>query len=169
MPPATSLRFLAAAIVTLCCALASSQNASCSVQLSSSQPVVYPAIARAAHVSGTVTVLTRFNRDGSVASANVLNGPEMLRIATLTFLRTARTGVSEGSRECPILVAYQLVNEEFGNDCQALPNEEAERQSQSDPQHITVTALALGICDPAAQVERTQHRFLFFHWTTRAS
>ena len=110
MPPATSLRFLAAAIVTLCCALASSQNASCGVQLSSSQPVVYPAIARAAHVSGTVTVLTRFNRDGSVASANVLNGPEMLRIATLTFLRTARTGVSEGSRECPILVAYQLVN-----------------------------------------------------------
>lgn len=53
------------------------------------QPV-YPAIARAAHVSGTVVVEAIISKAGTIESLHVVSGPEMLRAAALDAIRTAR-------------------------------------------------------------------------------
>jgi TonB family protein len=53
-----------------------------SLVLASPQPI-YPPIARAAHVSGSVVVRLLVSSDGTVTSATLVSGPEMLRAATL--------------------------------------------------------------------------------------
>jgi protein TonB len=51
---------------------------------------VYPQIARAAHVEGTVVIDAIISRTGSIESAHVLSGPPMLQQAALEAVRQAR-------------------------------------------------------------------------------
>jgi protein TonB len=51
---------------------------------------VYPAIARAAHVEGTVVVEAVISRSGSIESLHVLSGPGMLQGAAMDAIRAAR-------------------------------------------------------------------------------
>jgi protein TonB len=51
---------------------------------------VYPAIARAAGISGTVVVEAVISRAGKVESLHVLSGPQMLRGAAMDAIRAAR-------------------------------------------------------------------------------
>jgi protein TonB len=51
---------------------------------------VYPAIARAAHVEGTVVVEAVISRNGTIESLHVLRGPTMLQSAALDAIRAAR-------------------------------------------------------------------------------
>ena len=51
---------------------------------------VYPAIARAAHVEGTVVVEAIISRSGTIESLHVLSGPMMLRSAALDAIQAAR-------------------------------------------------------------------------------
>jgi periplasmic protein TonB len=51
---------------------------------------VYPAIARAAGVSGSVVVEAVISKTGTIESLHVITGPEMLRIAALDAIRAAR-------------------------------------------------------------------------------
>jgi protein TonB len=51
---------------------------------------VYPAIARAAHIEGTVVVEAVISRNGIIESLHVLRGPMMLRGAALEAIRGAR-------------------------------------------------------------------------------
>jgi protein TonB len=51
---------------------------------------VYPQIARAAHVEGTVVVDAIISRTGSIESAHVLSGPPMLQQTALEAVRQAR-------------------------------------------------------------------------------
>ena len=51
---------------------------------------VYPAIARAAHVEGTVLVKAIIGRDGRIESLQAVSGPEMLRSAAVEAIRAAR-------------------------------------------------------------------------------
>lgn len=53
------------------------------------QPV-YPAIAKAAHVSGTVVVQAIISTTGHIESAHAVSGPEMLRGAALEAVENAR-------------------------------------------------------------------------------
>lgn len=53
------------------------------------QPV-YPAIARAAHISGIVVVEAVISKAGAIESLRVVSGPEMLRAAALDAIRAAR-------------------------------------------------------------------------------
>jgi len=53
------------------------------------QPI-YPAIARAAHVSGSVVVEAIISKAGAIESLHVTSGPEMLRAAALDAIRVAR-------------------------------------------------------------------------------
>jgi periplasmic protein TonB len=48
---------------------------------------VYPAIARAAHVEGTVVVEAIISRAGTIESLNVVSGPEMLRRAAIDAIQ----------------------------------------------------------------------------------
>lgn len=51
---------------------------------------VYPAIAKAAHVEGTVVVEAVISRMGTIASLHVVSGPQMLQNAALEAIRGAR-------------------------------------------------------------------------------
>lgn len=51
---------------------------------------VYPAIARAAGVSGTVVIAARIDKTGRITGAQVMSGPGMLRSAALEALSEAR-------------------------------------------------------------------------------
>ncbi|WP_187143017.1 energy transducer TonB [Terriglobus albidus] len=51
---------------------------------------VYPAIARAAGVRGTVVVTAVISKSGAIESLQVVSGPEMLRGAALDAIRAAR-------------------------------------------------------------------------------
>lgn len=51
---------------------------------------VYPAIARAAHIEGTVVVEAVISRSGTIESLHVLSGPVMLQTAAMDAIRNAR-------------------------------------------------------------------------------
>ena len=51
---------------------------------------IYPPIARAAHVEGSIVIEAVISRSGRVESLNVVSGPEMLREAALDAIRQAR-------------------------------------------------------------------------------
>ena len=51
---------------------------------------VYPAIARAAHVEGSIVIEAVISKTGRIESLNVASGPEMLRTAALDAVRQAR-------------------------------------------------------------------------------
>jgi protein TonB len=51
---------------------------------------VYPAIAKAAHVDGTVVVEAVISRKGTIESLRVVSGPQMLQNAALDAIREAR-------------------------------------------------------------------------------
>jgi protein TonB len=51
---------------------------------------VYPAIAKAAHVEGTVVVEAVISRQGTIESLHVVSGPQMLQGAALDAIRAAR-------------------------------------------------------------------------------
>jgi len=53
------------------------------------QPV-YPAIAKAAGISGTVVVEAIISKTGTIESLQVVSGPEMLRRAAIDAIRAAR-------------------------------------------------------------------------------
>jgi len=53
-------------------------------------PPVYPSIAQAAHVSGTVVLAATISRTGSIENLRVVTGPAMLRQAALEAVRTWR-------------------------------------------------------------------------------
>jgi protein TonB len=53
------------------------------------QPI-YPVIARAAHISGSVVVEAVISKAGTIESFHVVSGPEMLRAAALDAIRPAR-------------------------------------------------------------------------------
>jgi protein TonB len=51
---------------------------------------IYPAIARAAHVSGSVVVEAIISKAGTIESLHVVSGPEMLGASALDAIRVAR-------------------------------------------------------------------------------
>lgn len=53
------------------------------------QPI-YPAIARAAHISGSVVLHAFISKQGAIENLSVVSGPEMLRSAALDAVRQWR-------------------------------------------------------------------------------
>ncbi|WP_035359279.1 energy transducer TonB [Edaphobacter aggregans] len=66
-----------------------SEGVSTGMLLSPIRPV-YPAIAKAARISGTVVVEAIISKTGTIESLHVVSGPEMLRGAALDAIRAAR-------------------------------------------------------------------------------
>ncbi len=57
--------------------------------LSQTKPV-YPAIAKAAHVSGAVVLHALISKSGAIENLTVISGPEMLRSSALDAVRSWR-------------------------------------------------------------------------------
>ena len=53
-------------------------------------PPIYPAIAKSAHVSGTVVIQATISKNGTIENPRVVSGPNMLRQAALDAVKTWR-------------------------------------------------------------------------------
>lgn len=117
---------------------------------------IYPPIAKAAHVSGMVIVLAEFDTNGQVIRVDVRSGPEMLKSAASTFVKSWQANEYTGPRTCPVVITYEL---ESPLDCEIRQNITVTRE---DLQHVTVHAAAPMLCDPAVIGKRKKHFFFFF-------
>jgi hypothetical protein len=151
-------RSASALLLVLATPLLRAQSASCGItQLPESGGKFYPPIAQAAHVSGTVVLMASFDHDGNARVSRILDGPAMLQPAAAHFIEASRSVPSAGSRECPMVISFELADT---HSCD-VPREPSQPFSSKDPQHFVIFGRVVPICDPAAKITRKKH-FLFF-------
>jgi TonB family protein len=72
---------------------------------------VYPPIAKAAHIEGTVILLVTFKTTGEVEKIDIASGPKMLERAATDYVKGWRASEYTGPRTCPIVIAFHLLRE----------------------------------------------------------
>jgi hypothetical protein len=162
---ATALLFLASR------SLLHAQSAPCGLtSMTEASQLIYPPIARAAHVSGDVILLTRFDTDGAPVHIAVVSGPPMLQGAALNFVKGWRANGYSGPRECPIVVTFRFVGAPSA-EC-GTPEDESQQPSQPtrrvDLQHFTIGShnpCFTVIRDPAPM---RAHNFLGHRWYSKS-
>jgi hypothetical protein len=132
----------------LLCLLSSTclaQEAPCGLtSINATAPLLYPPIAKAAHVEGMVIFLVTFKLSGEVEGVKVLSGPEMLKNSATTYTKGLRANEYGGPRTCPMVVKYVLQQDE----ADLRPIE------RSDIQHTTIYARLVVLSDPGAEIKR---------------
>ena len=121
----------------------------------------YPPIAKAARVSGDVRVALKIRRDGSVESADVIDGAAMLRQTSIALARTllfdCRNCTTEG-------VSYQLTCQfritptDPPKNCDEPPPQKILATIDQSKHVITISTPEIWTCDPAAEVTKTYYR-----------
>jgi hypothetical protein len=121
------------------------QEAPCGLRsVTDTTPLLYPLIARAAHVEGAVIFLVSFGQTGEVQNISVLSGHQLLESSASAYVRGLHANEYGGSRICPIVINYSL--EPIGVDPRPI--------KKSDLQHVTVygaQAVLYGTNDPASK------------------
>jgi hypothetical protein len=81
------------------------QEAPCGLtSINATAPLLYPPIAKAAHVEGMVIFLVAFKLTGEVEDAKVLSGPNLLQIPASIYVKGLRANEYGGPRTCPMVV-----------------------------------------------------------------
>ncbi len=143
--------------LAVCAAGAWAQEPPCGLRtVTETIPLVYPAIARAAHVSGVVIVRATFTPQGAVSGAEVWVGPEMLRANSLAFVKGWHVNTYGGSRSCPIVIRFQL-DETPPTDVRSDQLAFVVKGTIDDPQHYSVVGRTVGINDPEVTITRRRH------------
>ena len=139
---------------------AHAMNTPCGVtQPPASERKFFPPIAQAAHVSGQVVLLAKFDQQGDAQVSKVLSGSDMLKDAATAYIESSKAEKPDGDRECTIVVSFNL------DSASCDPPQPVKPFAQIDPQHIEIYGRAPMLCDPAGTTS-TRHHLLFFHWTT---
>lgn len=134
------------------------QTAPCGItSITDTTPLLYPPIARQAHITGQVILLATFNMDGTVASTRVIVGNKMLEGSATEYLEHWRANVYTGPRECPIVINFRSF-ETPPCENSAAPD----RTIRNDAQHVEISVPQVWICDPAATITTHRKHFLFF-------
>jgi hypothetical protein len=121
--------------------VALAQTAPCGLtSVADGRELIYPPIAKAAHVTGQVILLVSFQLDGNVWKALVVSGPQMLRPAALEYVETWKANEYGGPRTCPIIISFQFIADRPAG---------VERQ---DIQHVAIYAQPVCLCDPPAEI-----------------
>jgi hypothetical protein len=112
--------------------------------MTETNPLLYPPIARAAHVEGMVIFLVSFSQSGEAQNVSLLSGPKLLEGSAFAYVRGLHANEYGGTRTCPIVINYLL--EPIGIDPRPI--------KKSDLQHITIygaQAVLYGTRDPAGK------------------
>ena len=121
------------------------QEAPCGLtSIKETTPLLYPPIARAAHVGGTVIFLVAFKRSGEVDDVEVLSGPKLLQTPASLYVKDLRANEYGGPRTCPVVVNYVIQPD----------GTEPHPVDHNDIQHVTVYAsnvIPTGTNDPAGK------------------
>jgi hypothetical protein len=140
--------FVCAALIFGLTTRSDAQGAYCGATIQhSTNKLLYPPIARAAHIAGTIVLVVAFNHDGSVSTVRPIAGPELLRITALNYAKGLSAEPSSGSRECPFVVDFNF------NNCDKA---QAPRSNGA-----SVCTEPLVISDPAFTITRKK-RFIIF-------
>ena len=111
-------------------------------------PPSYPAMARAARVWGPVELNITIQQDGTVDSAEVISGPQMLREAAVESAKQALFNCADcasGTTQFQLIESYELTEPYY---CDP-PDKSYPRVSQNAGV-ITFTGQPAGTCDPSA-------------------
>jgi hypothetical protein len=116
------------------------QEAPCGISsVQETAELKYPPISRAAHVEGSVILLTTIAHDGTVVETKPISGPMMLREAAIAYVKGWKANTSDGSRQCPIVITFRLTgptDKECGSDDdKPLPSYPSKR---TDVQHVSI-------------------------------
>ncbi len=131
----------------------------------------YPPLARAARITGEVTVSVTVRPDGSVESAVVESGHPMLKQAAVDSASKSRFDC----RACYRTAFYRLVytfDIVPGTDCCTAFDVQPKVQQQQPstdlmgrPQtHVTIAADGICICDPAVEIRRVRSVRCLYLW-----
>lgn len=116
----------------------------------------YPAMARAAHVWGSVELNLSIRQDGTVDSAEAISGPGMLRAAAVESAKHTQfecVGCAGTSGPFRVVFNYELT---ATNDC-GEPNKSYPRISELAGT-VTIAGESAGTCDPEETVEKVRAR-----------
>ena len=149
-------RSVIALLLLSCTAALPAQSAPCGItELPESSTKFYPPIAQAAHISGTVVLLASFDHDGNATVSRMLQGPELLKPAAVRFVEASKSESSPGSRECPIVISFELADT---HSCD-VPPEPPQSFGSKDPQHLVVLGRVVPLCDPAVTITKSRKRW----------
>jgi len=87
-------------------AIARAQNDCDLGQVTDTTPLIYPPIARAAHVYGTIILRVSFQTTGEPDHIEVVSGPKMLQESATEYVKGWKAGPYTGPRTCPIIITY---------------------------------------------------------------
>jgi TonB family protein len=127
---------------------------------------MYPPIARAAHVNGTVILLARFDNNGVPVHVRVVSGPSMLQREAFDFVKNWRVNEYSGSRECPIVVSFDFIG---GPSAECGTPDDESQQISTPPQRIDLQHFVITSHNPCFVVMRDPaglpvHNFLGHRW-----
>jgi hypothetical protein len=121
------------------------QQAPCGLtSIKETAPLLYPLIARAAHVGGTMIFLVSFKQSGEVENVEVLSGPKLLQTPASLYVNGLRADEYGGPRTCPMVVRYVIQQD----DADLRPVE------RTDFQHVVIYAKPIVVSDPEMHIEK---------------
>jgi hypothetical protein len=120
----------------------------------------YPGLARSAHEAGVVVVRANITQGGTVESAEVWQGPPMLRQASLDFVRGLRANEYGGSRTCLFSITFRIdersVPNPFHNDLFLFLVD----KTSTDPLHYTISGRSVPAYTTTDHVRSVRKKFL---------
>ena len=111
-------------------ALAQANTCGGLTSVTESTTLVYPPIAKAAHVQGPVILMVSFTLSGAVDHIDVINGYPMLNASATSYAQGWQANPYTGPRTCPIVITYRL----------STTTSEKPSTTRSDPQHVTIVS-----------------------------
>jgi len=133
------------------------------VVLTKLSPVIVPQLARMANIVGEVNIQVGIRKDGSIASAELVNGHPMLELAALESARKSQFEC-HGCDETvtPYVLTYTFEIRDDGSCCDSLGKVPEVTQNQA---HITIVSAQMCICDPASILtRRVRSAKCFYLW-----
>jgi Gram-negative bacterial TonB protein C-terminal len=123
---------------------AAAQAAPCGLtSVTDGKDLVYPPIAKAAHVTGEVVLLVSFQSDGGVWKALVIRGPQMLAPTALEYVGAWKGNEYGEPRTCSVVISFRL------------DADQPDSLKRLDPQHVVIYGHDPPcLCDPGADVHR---------------
>jgi TonB family protein len=128
-------------------------------------PPIYPPLARQARITGTVRIQLQLRKNGSVASAKVIDGHPMLRQAALESAQKSEFECAACAEAGTYSLVYAFEVREgchFGSHCEPLDNDE-QRVTQS-PGRVVVSAAGTCECDPAITLVKIRSARCLYLW-----
>ena len=121
----------------------------------------YPRVARAAHVFGDVHLRLMIRKDGTVESADVVDGPPMLRLASIAGAKNVSfdcTMCTEQSTPYELTMRFQITPTIPPENCDEAMPQGCQVEVDSLEHVVTVSTPEIWTCDPLVAPAIVLHR-----------